>query len=66
MNIKSIFSFIQSFILIGTILYIVFPDFYIGPIDDTVIAVVAGIAELAFDLAKSRGPRLVPGRVEGY
>ncbi len=51
---KKTLSTTQTVILVGTVLYIVFPDLFIGPIDDTVIALIAGIAELVLGFAKSR------------
>lgn len=54
MNNKSSISSVQKLILIGAALYVVLPDLFIGPIDDTVIALFAGIAELVLGFAKSR------------
>lgn len=51
---KSTLSTIQSIILIGAALYVVLPDLFIGPIDDSVVALIAGIAELGLGFAKSR------------
>lgn len=36
---------IQLVVLIVTVIYMFMPDLFIGPIDDAVIAVIAGIAE---------------------
>lgn len=54
MNNKSSISKIQKIILISVALYVVLPDLFIGPVDDTVITLVAGIAELVLGFAKSR------------
>ena len=51
---KKTLSTAQTVILVGAALYVAFPDFFIGPIDDTVIALVAGIAELVLGFVKSR------------
>ena len=60
MNRKTTLSTIQSVVLVGTVLYVVFPDLFIGPIDDTVVALIAGIAELVLGFAKSRIPTSTP------
>lgn len=54
MNNKSKISTIQSVILIGAVLYTVLPDLCFGPIDDSVVALIAGVAELVLGAAKSR------------
>jgi len=54
MNSKTSISTIQKVIIIGAALYVVLPDIFIGPIDDTVIALIAGIAEVVLGFAKSR------------
>ena len=66
MNNKSSISKIQKIILIGAALYVVLPDLFIGPIDDTVITLVAGIAELVLGFAKSRAREHVPGEWEEF
>lgn len=66
MNSRSTLSTVQAVILIGAALYIVFPDLFIGPIDDTVIAFIAGIAELVLGIAKSRVYGPAPGEWEEY
>ena len=66
MNSRSTLSTVQAVILIGAALYIVFPDLFIGPIDDTVIALIAGIAELVLGIAKSRVYGPVPDEWEEY
>ncbi len=53
MNRTSI-STIQKIVFIGAALYVVLPDVFIGPIDDTVIALIAGVAEAVLGFAKSR------------
>ena len=63
---KTSISTVQKVILIGTALYVVLPDLFIGPIDDTVIALVAGIAELVLGFAKSRAREQVPGEWEEF
>lgn len=54
MNSKKSIATIQKAIIIGVALYVVLPDIFIGPIDDTAIALVAGIAETVLGFAKSR------------
>lgn len=54
MNSKTSISTIQKVIIIGAALYVVLPDIFIGPIDDTVIALIAGVAEAVLGFAKSR------------
>ena len=66
MNSKSTLSTVQRIILIGAALYIVLPDLFIGPIDDSVIALIAGIAELVLGFAKSRVREPVPGEWEEF
>ena len=63
---KKTLSTAQTVILVGTVLYIVFPDLFIGPIDDTVIALIAGIAELVLGFAKSHIQSPVPDEWEVY
>lgn len=63
---KKTLSTAQTVILVGTALYIVCPDLFIGPIDDTVIALVAGIAELVLGFAKSRIQTPAPDEWEVY
>lgn len=63
---KKTLSTAQTVILVGTVLYIVFPDFFIGPIDDTVISLIAGITELVLGFAKSRIKSPVPDEWEVY
>ena len=60
------YSGIQKIILIGTALYVVLPDLLIGPIDDTVITLVAGIAELVLGFAKSRVREPIQGEWEEF
>ena len=60
MNNKSSIATIQSFVLIGAALYIVLPDLFFGPIDDSVVALIAGITELVLGYAKSRIPASSP------
>ena len=43
----------QTIILIGAIVYVLFPDLLIGPIDDTAVALIAGIAEVVLSCTKS-------------
>ena len=54
MNSKSTLATVQTAILIGTALYVLLPDVLIGPVDDTVIALIAGITELILGFVKSR------------
>ena len=54
MNNKSKLSTAQTAIIIATALYVALPDVFIGPIDDTVIALIAGITELILGFVKSR------------
>ena len=63
---KKTLSTAQTVILVGTVLYIVFPDLFIGPIDDTVIALIGGIAELVLGFAKSRIQSPAPDEWEVY
>ena len=65
---KSSISKIQSIVLIGAALYVVMPDLFIGPIDDTVVALIAGLAELVLGFAKSRisSPASTPDELEDY
>ena len=53
MKIESKFPTLQTVILVGAALYILLPDFFIGPVDDAVVALIAGIAEVAINFAKS-------------
>lgn len=64
MNNKSSIATVQKIILIGAALYVVFPDLIIGPIDDTVIALIAGVAELVLGFAKSRAREHMPDEWE--
>lgn len=57
---KSKISSIQSIILIASVLYVVMPDLCFGPIDDSVVALIAGVAELVLGIAKSRIPTSTP------
>ena len=57
---KSKISSIQSIILIASVLYVVMPDLCFGPIDDSVVALIAGVAELVLCIAKSRIPTSTP------
>lgn len=66
MNHRSKLSTAQAAVLIGVALYIVLPDLFIGPIDDTVIALIAGIAEVVLGVAKSRVSEPVPGEWEEF
>lgn len=66
MNNKSALSTVQTVILIGAALYVVLPDFFIGPVDDTVIALITGIAELVLGFAKSRIPEPAPYEWEDF
>lgn len=66
MNNRSKLSTAQAVVLIGAALYIVLPDLFIGPIDDTVIALIAGIAELVLGFAKSRVREPIPGEWEEF
>ncbi len=63
---KTSISKIQSIVLIGAALYVVMPDLFFGPFDDTVIALIAGIAELVLGFAKSRIPTPAPNEWEEY
>lgn len=54
MNNKSKLSTVQTVIVVATALYVALPDVFIGPIDDTVIALIAGITELILGFVKSR------------
>ncbi len=54
MNNKSKLSTAQTAIIVATALYVALPDVFIGPIDDTVIALIAGITELILGFVKSR------------
>lgn len=54
MNNKSKLSTAQTVIIVATALYVALPDVFIGPIDDTVIALIAGITELILGFVKSR------------
>lgn len=54
MNNKSKISSIQSIILVAAVAYVVMPDLCFGPIDDSVVALIAGVAELVLGIAKSR------------
>lgn len=63
---KKTLSTAQTVILVGTFLYIVFPDLFIGPIDDTVVALIAGITELVLGFAKSRIQSPKPDEWEVY
>ena len=56
MNNKSALSTVQTVILIGAALYVVLPDFFIGPVDDTVIALITGIAEVVLGLPNPAFP----------
>lgn len=60
MNSKSTISKAQAVILVGAALYVIFPDLFIGPIDDTVVALVAGIAEMILGYAQRRVPESTP------
>ena len=66
MNNKSKLATVQTAILIGTALYVVLPDILIGPIDDTVIALFAGIAELVIGFVRARihEPTPTPDKLE--
>ena len=66
MNHRSKLSTAQAAVLIGAALYIVLPDLFICPIDDTVIALIAGIAEVVLGVAKSRVSEPVPGEWEEF
>lgn len=68
MNNRSKLSTVQTVILIGTALYIFLPDLFIGPIDDSIVALIAGIAELVLGFAKSRVSEPTPyqGEWEEY
>ena len=57
---KSKISSIQSIILVASVLYVVMPDLCFGPIDDSVVALIAGVAELVLGIAKSRIPTSTP------
>lgn len=41
---------IKRVIAIAAIIYIVCPDFFIGPIDDVIVAFIAGITELGLGI----------------
>lgn len=60
MNNKSSLATVQTAILIGTALYVLLPDILIGPVDDTVIALFAGVAELVLGIVKSRAHEPIP------
>ncbi len=60
MNNKSKISSIQSIILVGAVLYVMLPDLCFGPIDDSVVAIIASVAELVLGIAKSRIPTSTP------
>ena len=66
MNSKTSISTIQKVIIIGAALYVVLPDIFIGPIDDTVMALIAGIAEVVLGFAKSRIAEPVHDEWENY
>ena len=69
MNSKSTLSKVQAAILVGAVLYFVCPDLFIGPIDDTVVALIAGIAEVIIGFTKSRipaEPEPIPGEWEDF
>ena len=66
MNNKSSIATIQSFVLIGAALYIVLPDLFFGPIDDSVVALIAGITELVLGYAKSRIPASSPIELDDF
>ena len=66
MNSKSTLSTVQAVVLVGAALYVIFPDLFIGPIDDTVVALVAGIAEMVLGYAKKRVPEPSPDGWEDY
>ena len=66
MNSKSTLSTVQTVILIATALYVVLPDVFIGPIDDTVIALISGIAELVLGFVKARIHEPAPIEWEEY
>lgn len=66
MNNKSTLATVQRVILIGAALYIVLPDLFIGPIDDSLVALIAGIAELVLGFAKSRVREPIPGEWEEF
>ena len=53
MDTKTI-STIQSVIAFAAIVYIVCPDFFIGPVDDVVVAAIATFADIFLGIAKSR------------
>lgn len=52
MDTKTI-STIQCVIAIAAIVYVVCPDFFIGPIDDAAVAAVATFADIFLGIAKS-------------
>ena len=60
MNNKTKLSSIQSIILVAAVAYVVMPDLCFGPIDDSVVALIAGVAELVLGIAKSRIPTSTP------
>lgn len=60
MNSKSTLATVQTAILIGTALYVLLPDVLIGPVDDTVIALFSGLAELVLGIVKSRINEPIP------
>lgn len=68
MNNRSALSTVQRVILIGAALYIFLPDLFIGPIDDSLVALIAGIAEVVLGIAKSRVSEQTPyqGEWEEY
>ena len=60
MNNKTTLSKVQAVVLVGAVLYIICPDIFIGPIDDTVVALIAGITEAILGFTKSRIPEPEP------
>lgn len=51
-KIKNI-STAQTIILIGAVVYVLFPDLLFGPIDDAAVVLIAGIAEVVLKCTKS-------------
>ena len=66
MNNKSKLATVQTAILIGTALYVVLPDVFIGPIDDAVITLISGIVELVLGFVRARihEPTPTPDKLE--
>ena len=45
---------VQRIVLIASLLYIILPDLVIGPFDDILVAVLAGVTELGLGIARVR------------